>query len=262
MDAFCEMPIASATALDVAFASGKKFAIQKYRKKIRDFLDPGTLISIGHAGTLQLTSIPALDCLATAGRWSVNDAEQLASTYKEAGLKSLLGSREYRQSLKLIEKSIRESIHSSDTPILKSNIASIITQCIAALSITEPIVREVSALMAKISAKVDERLPQMKRFPGRLVRVEGPAALVVIDNGEREELRNVDASYLRSFGIHEKGMPFVMHQLSWSPDSTTTTYFPALDLESKDENLSGLETQLKNAETPLPEPLRKPGFSI
>jgi hypothetical protein len=259
MDAFCEVPITSATALDAAFASGKKYAIQKYRQMIRHFLDPGMKVSIGHAGTLQLTSIPALACLATAGRWSVNDAKHLASTYKEAGLKDLLKSKRYQQSLKLIEKAVQQSIRGSGKPVSKSNVPLVITQCVMTLSITEPIVREVGVLMGEISAKVDERLQQMKRLPGRLVRVEGPNALVVINSGDREELRFVDAAYLRSFGIYEKGTPFVVHQLSWSPDSTTAIYFPALDLEAKSEKLSDLETQLKNAETPLPEP---PGKAV
>jgi len=84
--------------------------------------------------------------------------------------------------------------------------------------------------------------------------VEGPETLVVVDTGEREELRSVDSRYLRSLGLQESGAQFILHEFSWSPDSKMFVFFPALDLERTAAATSGLEAELKALEKPLAEP--------
>jgi hypothetical protein len=118
-----------------------------------------------------------------------------------------------------------------------------------------PEVREVTIAMGEISAEVDMQVKELKRIPGRLVRIEDNEALVAVTNDKgTEELRTVDSGYLKSFGITESGSPFVLHELSWSPDSTSFVFFPALDLELAGEDLSQLEKKLKESVQSLAAP--------
>jgi hypothetical protein len=109
--------------------------------------------------------------------------------------------------------------------------------------------------MGEISAEVDMQVKELKRIPGRLVRIEDDEALVTVRNDKgTEELRTVDSAYLKSFGITESGAPFVLHELSWSPDSTSFVFFPALDLELAGQDQSELEKELKESVSSLPFP--------
>lgn len=122
------------------------------------------------------------------------------------------------------------------------------------LTRAEPVVHRVTASLHQIVVKVNEENDQIRRYPGRFIRSDGAKALIAVDTGEREELRSADSAYLRSLGIHESGAPFVMHQISWSPDSTMQVFFPALDLDMDQADKSNLEARLKNAERPLGAP--------
>ncbi|WP_321472353.1 hypothetical protein [uncultured Paludibaculum sp.] len=253
MKEFLEIPIISATMLDSAFSAGIP-AIRKHRQAIRENLDPGIRFSIGRGGTVQLSSVPALDCLATAGRWRTGDADHLASAYRSAGLTKLVRSEKYGKALNMTREAVQVQARRAGASFTQSNSVELITQCVVGLAMTEPAVRSVAKAMGVIMRKVDAQLEQMKRLPGRIVRSDGPETLVVVDTGEREELRSFQSGYLKSLGLHAPGAPFVLHELSWSPDTKMSVFFPALDLNQADEMTSELEEQLKAAEEPLPEP--------
>jgi hypothetical protein len=240
-----EIPFISATLLDSSFRVGGA-AIRKYRQTLRKTLDPGIQFSIGRAGTIQLNTVAALDCVATAGRWKAGEAEHLENVYKSAGLTKLVESKKYVDALKLTREALQGEIRT------RTNLVGQISQCVAALAVSDPVVRAVAFTMGSIMQKVNAQLQQMKRLPGRIVRYEGGEALIVVDTGEREELRSVDSNYLTSLGLQDRGAPFVLHEFKWSPDTTMSVFFPALDLaEGVDPKL---EKRLKAAEQPLPEP--------
>ncbi|MBI3679129.1 MAG: hypothetical protein HY235_01790 [Acidobacteria bacterium] len=248
-----EIPLISATILDSAFSVGSA-AIRKYRQTVRKNLDPGIRFSIGRAGTVQLNTVAALDCVATAGRWKARDADRLASVYKSAGLTKLVQSKKYGDALNLAREALQREVRSAGTVFSRANSAELISRCVARLTITEPVVRSVAVAMGAIIKKADAQLQQMKRLPGRIVRHDGPEALVVVDTGEREELRSVHSGYLKALGLQDRGAPFVLHELSWSPDTKVSVFFPALDLEEAAGASPGLKEQLKAAEQPLAEP--------
>ena len=130
----------------------------------------------------------------------------------------------------------------------------IIARALAGLVGQSPAVREVTEQMHEINHEVDLRLPEFRRLPGQLVRIEGREAIVVLDTGEREELRAVDAGYLSSMGIDTSGDVFIQQILQWSPDTVASVYIPALDLAASEGDRSRLESELNAAETALPTP--------
>jgi hypothetical protein len=247
MKALLEVPFTSATMLDSSFKVGVQ-ALRKYRQTLRKTLDPGIQFSVGRAGTIQLNTVAALDCVATAGRWNAGDAEQLENVYKSAGLTKLVQSKKYGVALRLAREALQGEVRG------RTNLAGQISQCVAALTVRDRVVRGVAMTMGTIMRKVDAQLYQMKRLPGRIVRFEGPEALIVVDTGEREELRSVDGGYLKILGLQDRGAPFVLHEFKWSPDTTMSVFFPALDLEETESANLELEKRLKAAERPMPEP--------
>src|SRR5690349_11298909 len=107
MKEFIEVPFISATTLDSAFSAGGP-ALRKYRQALRKKLDPGIQFSVGRAGTIQLNTVAALDCVATAGRWKGGEAEKLESVYKSAGLTRLVQSKRYGDALNVARKALQE----------------------------------------------------------------------------------------------------------------------------------------------------------
>jgi hypothetical protein len=253
MNCFVEIPFISASILDSTFKTGVP-ALRKVRQRLRRNLDPGIRVSIGRAGTVHLNTVAALDCVATAGRWHARDAEQLAAVYNRAGLAKLVQSRKYADALNLAKEALQQQVRTGGTPFSAANSAGLISQCMAGLTMTEPAVHSVAVTMNAILKKVDAQLHQMKRLSGYLVRYDGPDALVVVNTGERKELRTVSSSYLKALGLQERGAPFVLHELSWSPETTTSIFVPALDLEAGAGDRTELEKRLREAEEPLPEP--------
>jgi len=252
----CEIPFVSATALDETLTSSGpgRSAIQKYRQEMRRTLDPGKLISMGRAGTVQLTSVPALACVATASRWNMKDAHKLADAFRKAGFNQLKKSASYSRIQTWLGEAVKARVRSADTEVSKTGMMNLIPGCWESLNGNPDVVRRVTCAMHAILTKVDEELDQMRRFPGRLVRFEGESALVTIDTGEREELRLVDGAYLRSAGICRNDAPFVLHEYRWSPDTTMSVYFPAFDLDRDEAAEAELIARLDRREKPLPEP--------
>jgi hypothetical protein len=249
-----ECPLISATSLDEVFRSTHgEAAVQKYRQRIRrELKDPVMGISLGKGGTVQLTNVAVFTCVATAGRWKLRDGEELARVYKEAGLVDLINSRDYQDMLLLVRDEIRTRVRSLDMKTSGRAVARLTFQCMNDLVAKEPMVRNVANSLHQIVMSVDNKMHQIKRLPGQVVRFDGPEAILAVNTGEREELRSFNTDYVRSAGLYESGSPFVLHELRWSPDVVMSVFFPALDLE--EGPTSGLEKDLKALEKPLPEP--------
>jgi len=254
MEPLLEAPLISATTLDEVFRSAhRESAVQKYRHRIRkDLKDPATGVSLGKGGTVQLTNVAVLTCVATAGRWQLSDGEKLANVYKKAGLVDLISSKPYRDMLQLVRDALQEKVRSLAKEATGRAVARLIPECLTDLAAKEPVVRHVTNSLHEIVMHVDNEMNQMKRLPGQVVRVDGPKTIVAVNNGERDELRSFDTDYVRNAGLYESGAPFVLHELSWSPDVVMSVFFPALDL--KQAASSRLEQDLKALEKPLPEP--------
>src|SRR5713226_3469105 len=107
MKELLEVPFTSATMLDSSFKVGGP-AIRKYRQALRKTLDPGIRFSVGRAGTMQLSTVASLDCVATAGRWKAREAEQLEKVYKSAGLTTLVQSKRYGDALNLAREALQK----------------------------------------------------------------------------------------------------------------------------------------------------------
>ena len=243
-----EIPIVSATALDSSLGQSSTAGVQKARQALKRQLGPYDAVSLGRHGTAHLTNAALMTCLTTDRRWDRARADLLCSAYREAGLESLVASKEYRATLDLVKQSLQQAAASAKG----LNVAALVARTLADLVLGNALVHEVAAEMTRISTRVEERLPQESRLPGHVERFEGPEALVVVDTGKREELRFVDAQYLQSSGIVEPGDAFILHELRWSPDTVARVYVPAVTLSTVDAATE--ETELKAAETPLPRP--------
>src|SRR5579872_673069 len=169
----CEIPFTSATALDATFNNSGpgKWAIKKHRQAIREFLDPGIRFSVGRAGMVQLNSIATVTCVATAGRWNLQDGMQLAGAYKKAGLTDLIGSPDYQDALDRVRQALQSAIRGSAKAA--SSIMDLLPQCLAMLTQAEPVVHRVTASLHQIVVKVNEENDQIRRYPGRFIRSDG-----------------------------------------------------------------------------------------
>ena len=249
MKDFFEIPLTSATTLDFAFGGTKTRAtVQKMRQQLRKDLGGSHRgVSIGKLGTVQLENVALLPCLETAGRWSRAQARRLTDAYREAGLADLVHSAAYCEAMKLAGKAVRDMAREAP-----SSTSGMVANAVSKLLQMNPVIREVTASMHRISVEVDRHLVEFRRYPGELVRFEGPEALVVVDAGDREVLRSVSADYLRSMGIENSGDTFVQQQLQWSHDIVASIYVPAVELTVTDGAGSSLEAELNALETPLP----------
>lgn len=238
-----ELPLTSATALD---RTGSRPGLQKYRQHLRGSLFSEGLSLMTGKGRVQLENMAMLSCLETARRWNWSVADRLSSAYREAGLDRLMRSRPYRRTLDLTRQAL-------DAALVEGRLhpAVLVARTMGVLVREHAVVREVTEQMHHIHLTVGRLMPELERHPGRLVRMEGPEALVVVNTGDREELRRVDASYLRDFGIESSGEPFVLQELRWSPDAVASVYLPAVDIEDEPDRRE-LEKELEAAETPLP----------
>jgi hypothetical protein len=243
-----EIPFTTATLID-SILKGRESAIRKYRQGLKDKLDRGIQVSVGRRGTIRLSAIPVIDCTAVVGRWRTEEAEHLENAYIRAGLGRLVKSSNYQSALKLAAERLRAAGIQHD-----ANAPRRISQCIAELMEADTPVQFVALAMSEILQRVDQRLPEMQRLSGRVIRNEGERTLITVSNGGLEELRTADSAYLQAMGVLGPGSCFSVHQFEWSPDSTMSLYIPAVDLTEKAADQSKLEQRLKDAERRLPEP--------
>ena len=154
----------------------------------------------------------------------------------------------------MLEEAVKARARSLGPAFSLDNPAALVYESVIALFTSEPLMQGVATAIGEIVEKVDAKVSQMKRFPGRVVRYEGPEALVAVETPEDTELRTVSSAYLKSLGLQDRGAPFVLHELSWAPAVKTEIFVPALDLDEDSEANRKLEERLKAAERPLPWP--------
>jgi hypothetical protein len=244
-----EIPIVSATALDSTLSGGKsKAGIQKLRQHLRGIVGEGHLLSVGDYGTVSINNYALLTCLETGFCWGPTQRDRLTMAFKRAGLTKLVKSKLYRDAMVRAVEAIQGAANSQ-----YSGRVSMVANVVGALVIRDATVRDVADEMHTINVAVDDELEEVKRLPGQLVRHEGHEAVIVLNTGEREELRAVDASYLQATGIEKPGDPFVLQQLKWSADRTASVYLPAVDPEEATIS-DAHRAKLERAESPLPRP--------
>jgi hypothetical protein len=90
-------------------------------------------------------------------------------------------------------------------------------------------VRAVTDRLHEIMGEVDRRFTEVENLPGRLVRIEGAEALVVVQDGARRRLESHSASYLQALGIVETDTPFILQEQRHRPGHRVEIFFPAID---------------------------------
>lgn len=255
----CEVPFISATILDDVLSVSKKSAIPKYRQTLRKILAPPQPISLGRKGTVYLDSMATMSCLAVAGRWSMDEALKLAGKYQKTGFSQIAVTPEYRQAQTLLEEAVKANVQ-QDTDMGGDHITRVIARSWEKLAAQDDGVRRLAVSLRDMFATVTEEVLQMNRVPGRLVRFEGPDALISLDTAEQDadNLRLVPGDYLRAMGTGRNGDVFVLHEYRWSPDTTMSMYFPAVDFDYNPAELVALMARMKAHEKPLPQPRPQP----
>ena len=188
-------------------------------------------------------------CQLTATRWPEKSySEAICNAFLQSGLSDVTKSTVYQESLDLAVDSVKNAVCSSGDNVL---IPVLVNRTMHHLFINAEPVRKLAQLYSNVVEQVAADLPEVKRLTGEVVRFEGPQALLAVDNGEREELRLVDAEYLKQSGIDQEEEAFVLFEQQWSPDTTVRYYQPAFVEPSATDEMIKLDEKLKRAERPL-----------
>jgi hypothetical protein len=250
-----QVPLATASALDSVLRAGKP-SLQKFRQHFRATFGIDARageFSVGRYGKIQLDTVAMLPCLASAVRWNKSIADRLCTAYRIAGLGDILHSEGYTRTVSLVVDAVQEAVRISG-PRVEMNLATLVADTVSQLAITEPTVRRITEELDSITAKVDSGLPELTRFPGEIVRIEGRTGLIAVDTGDHRELRSVDSSPLTTLGIRQNGDPFYLLELRWSPETVNSVYIPAVPA-SEDRFVSReLEQKLRESEEAVPFP--------
>lgn len=251
-----ELPLLPATTFDpILSGGGSKDAVQKLRKELRKELgtdDVDTFWSFGRHGTVNLEPSPLFNCLVTGTHWDRKRAQHLARAYNDAGFRKLIHSASFKKAIKIAGETLkalyRPASMGGGEPM--ATIVGALSDLIA----NDVQLRAVAQEMTEINRKVDESLPEVRRYAGQLVRIDGDEALVTLEIGDREELRMLHADLLRATGIVEEGASFVLNEMNWTPGLKSSMVMPAVDLDVVDAQR---EQRLSDAETPLPRPVEE-----
>jgi hypothetical protein len=252
-----ELPLLPATTFDpILSGGGSKDAVQKLRKELRKELgtdDVDTFWSFGRHGTVNLEPSPLFNCLVTGARWDRKRAQHLAHAYNDAGFKKLIHSTIFKKAIKIAGEKLK-AIYKLGVPTAGGEPMATIVGVLSDLISNDVQLRAVAQQMTEINRKVDESLPEVRRYAGQLVRIDGNEALVTLEVGDREELRMLHADLLRATGIVGEGASFVLNEMNWTPDLKSCMVMPAVDFDVVDAER---ERRLSDAETPLPRPLEE-----
>lgn len=247
-----EIPLLSSTSLDYTLLQGvNKRTLQKRRSEIRNFLGlpKPESISLGRLGRFNLETASMLLCQLTATRWPEKSySETICNAFLQSGLSEVANSTIYQESLDLAVYSVKNAVRSS---VDNSGIPVIVNRTMHHLLTDAEPVRELAKLYSNVVEQVAADLPAVNRLTGEVVRFEGTDALLTVDNGEREELRLVDAEYLKQSGIDQEQEAFVLFEQQWSPDTTVRYYQPAFVEPSTIDEMIELDEKLTRAESPL-----------
>ncbi len=105
-----------------------------------------------------MDNVALLPCLETAGRWSRAQARQLTDAYQSAGLVDLSHSPAYREAVELTGEAVREVARESPT-----STSGMVAHAVTELMQANPIVREVTTSMHRITVEVDRSLVEFRR---------------------------------------------------------------------------------------------------
>jgi hypothetical protein len=248
-----ELPLLPGTVLDsVIGRDGTASAgVKKLRQEIRKELgssDRGGFVSLGRRGSMNLEPAPLFTCLVTGAVWDRNRARLLADAYRSAGLGKLLTSKQFLQAQSTAAARLQQTL----PEVAGSNAMAAAVTTLFDLTTEDRCLHEVAGEMKRITDTVDEQVQELRRIRGTIVRFEDGEALVVLEKNGREQLRELPAALLLSSGLSANGTPFMLHELTFSPDRRAQIALPAIDLEPRPT--AAQLRELAAADTPLPRP--------
>ncbi len=253
-----ELPLVASTSLDWVLGEGvATTTLQKRRMAIRSELGLGDedlqwmrKQSMGGLGSFQLVPSSVLLCLQTDQRWHnrvfLNTLSQSLTAH---GLPKLMRSATFLALTEMMIKAVKALVKGGEQP---KNIGRSVNHVIRELSLRTPMLRAAAVDYSNIMIKVASVVPQLDRYTGHVVRLEGPDALILVDRPEGKDLRWIATELLETFGLDEADAPFVMLEQHWSPDVRTSYLQPAIvDSDYSDEELADVEQQVRAQEKPM-----------
>lgn len=259
---YFELPLVASTSLD--WFLGKEAAdttLQKRRGAIRSALgltaaDVAWMrkASLGRKGSFQLEPSLVLMCLQTEMRWpKAPYLNTLSESFSVHGLPQLVRSSTFMALAEMIVKTV-EAVVAAQSATPDVALGRTVNHAIRQMSASNLVLRRAAHSYSQIMCAVAEALPELDRFPGHVVRVEGPESLILVETPEGEDLRWVDSDYLTTFGLDEADAPFVLMDQHWSPDVRTSYFQPAI-VESgvSSDELAEIEKDVRQHERPMRE---------
>jgi hypothetical protein len=253
-----EVPLVASTSMDwfLSKERGMK-AVQSRRLRVRNILGLAASThlrrhSLGRHGTFQLDAPSVLICLLTDVRWQGTYTRTFGASFTAAGLPRLVRSEPFVKLTNETVHAVRERI--ADAAAEKS-LAVVVNRTICRLR-NEKLFLQVARDYSGVMQEVVDALPNVKRYTGHVVWIDGRDALVELDVGgeEEEETRTVDSNYLRAMGIDTDGQPIIAIDQHWSPDTEKSTYYQPAVVAGEDDpfELERWERLLRSHETPPP----------
>ncbi len=256
---YYELPIAASTSLDGFFAEeAGTTTLQKRRSAIRSELglmgpDFGWMDrhSLGGLGSFQLVPSSVLLCLQADMAWhSKVSLNALTQSITAHGLPTLMASSTLIALTEMIVKAARAILAQQPRGTTQS-VSRTVNNAIRAVTLGTPPLRAFARDYSLLMCEVARELPQVDRYSGNVVRIEGTQALIDIHTPKGRELRWILTSSLEALGLDETDAPFILVEQRWSPDRRASYFQPAV-VESAltDEAVDEIEREVRARETP------------
>ena len=208
--------------------------------------------SLGRKGSFQLEPSSVLMCLQTEMRWpKASYLNTLSESFSVHGLPELVRSSTFIALAEMIVKTV-EAVVTAQSAVPGVALGRTVNHAIRQMSVSNMVLRRAVHSYSQIMCEVAEALPEIDRFPGHVVRVEGRESLILVETPEGEDLRWVDSDYLTTFGLDEADAPFVLMDQHWSPDVRTSYFQPAIvGSDVSEDQLAEIEKDIREHERPM-----------
>lgn len=251
-----EVPLVASTSMDWFLSKERsEKAVQSRRHHVRNILGLTASAhlrrrSLGRYGTFQLDAPSVLICLLTDVRWQGTYTRTFGDLFTAAGLPRLVRSEPFVKLAEETVHAVREQIPDSVT---KTKLAVVVNRTICHLG-NEKLLLQVARDYSGVMQQVVDALPNVERYTGHVVWIDGREALIELDVGgeQPEQTRIVDSDYLLAMGIDTDGQPIIAIDQHWSPDTSRSTYYQPAVVASEDDphERERWERLLRSHETP------------
>ncbi len=249
----CELPIFATTSLDYyAKDLASPRAKQTHRHEIRRMLglpQPQSH-SLGSRGRYSIDFLPFFFAWMARLRWRETDSVLVLCDYIRAkGLPDLVHEDIYC----LAERRVVDAVRAEAPRMPESmNIARLVNTVVHRLSKVDDALLEVARKSSEVLRDIAREHPEIERINGRVVRVEGPSTLLVLENPDQHELRLIDSKFLQRFDLVTEGDPLVLFRQRWTPDTTVEHFLPAVeDSDVEQSRRDKLDQLMRDAEVPI-----------